>query len=55
MRLPPVKKPRYLATFSSLELKRWILKIALDDCSVPIGTRIYETHEAGEHGVPLLR
>ncbi|MDP3151107.1 MAG: hypothetical protein Q8N23_00470 [Archangium sp.] len=61
VRLPAVKKPHYLATFRSLELKttkQWILKIALDDCGdcgVPLGTRVYETHDAGGHWAPLLR
>ena len=61
MRLPSVKKPHYLAIFRSLELKsakQWILKIALDDCAdcgVPLGTRVYETHDAGGHWAPLLR
>lgn len=54
-RLPAVKKPHYLATFHSLELvspRHWTLKIALDDCAdcgVPLGTRVYETHDAGAH------
>ncbi len=61
VRLPAVKKPHYLATFRSLELKtakKWILKISLDDCGdcgVPLGTRVYETHDAGGHWAPLLR
>lgn len=53
--LPAVKKPHYLASFRSLELKsarHWILKIVLDDCAdcgVAKGTRVYETHDAGAH------
>lgn len=54
-KLPPVKKPHYLARFRSLELvtsRRWLLTIALDDCAdcgVKLGKRVLETTDAGAH------
>lgn len=54
-RLPAIKKPHYLASFKSLELKspkHWVLKIALDDCAdcgVKLGVRTYESRDAGAH------